>query len=429
MDKTTQPQRHAADTWTESDRGKGLTFMAPITLPPRPLATPPSPLPHVSPPAAPQAPTFSDRLHKIGSATVTTASAVAWLGAITVSGQLGPVGAPVAQLATTTFASRRFFKNKSMRDYIVAFSAMNGATSALWHGIQNGIFSYDGGGADLVKAAIFFAGGAACIAGMNLLDQKSPPKDLTQAALDQDNPGRETFLGKRETSRHFDKAASVLAAKLKSHPELLRFFGYDPNSFDLNAELTHMKVGTNDGALAIGHYFPFTRTLHLAKYCPQALCAHEMMHALHHKALKNAVTRADIAKLPKLLGDDLRPSFIKDRIALIENHLRTGEMDAPLPEDVAWAAADLLMYRGMRKHPEKLESIGSRFDLTTLSLAMPLIWLMRIGEKTTNFLVWPLLKLAGVAKENQMLKMQQGYSNPFVIRKMREEGLVASLLQ
>lgn len=402
--------------------------MAPIALPPRPLTTQPTALPPVTLPATPQAPTFSDRLHKIGSAAVTTASAIAWLGAITVSGQLGPVGAPAAQLATTTFASRRFFKNKSMRDYIVAFSAMNGATSALWHGIQNGIFSYDGG-TDLVKAAIFFAGGAVCIAGMNSHDLKSSPKDLTQATLDQDNPGRETFLGKRETSRHFDKAASVLAAKLKSHPELLRFFGYDPNSFDLNAELTHMKVGTNDGALAIGHYFPFTRTLHLAKYCPQALCAHEMMHALHHKALKNAVTRADIAKLPNLLKDDLRPSFIKDRIALIENYLGTGKQKAPLPEDVAWAAADLLMYRGMRKHSEKLESIGSRFDLTTLSLAMPLIWLMRISEKVTNILVWPLLKLAGVAKENQMLKMQQGYSNPFVIKKMRKEGLIASLLQ
>lgn len=278
----------------------------------------------------------------------------------------------------------------------------------------------------IAKAASYFIAGAVAVRGLDFWNQRKKLGDLTQETLEKMNSGNETFQSRLKSDERFSFAVNALETQLKHEKTLLEFLQYDPETFDLKSELSHLRIGRNNIRMAFAYYMAFTQSLMLPKgRAPMFMSAHEMLHALHHKAVMRAITPEILSGLESLVENDLQPSFVKDRSKVVRDHLQKKNDLNEIPEDVRWAAADLIFYSALRHKKDKVEAIGSYLDLR---LGGAGAFFMRLVEKMMYLEALPFSLLAGTYRSNSLLLSHKGYSNPLLMRKIKKEGLIGSLL-
>lgn len=211
----------------------------------------------------------------------------------------------------------------------------------------------------------------------------------------------------------FKRNVIKLETALKKEGRFLEWIGEDADTFSLESALSDLKVAKDHPHItpAVGtkaQYKIISHLILMGHHTPLWLYAHEIMHALHFRALAKQLTRTHLAHILKWTTPDTKNSLhfhypkelIVEHLGRLEQAHR-GEMEMDdLPMATRRFAILLLRQLAGPKGQRAIEAIASRFDplfggpkivlrhfLTRFErhLARPSIWLAGLDKKISNF--------------------------------------------
>ncbi len=335
--------------------------------------------------------------------------------------ELGPGKTQTLQfVAMLVFAERLF--GGELRDYVVGGWMTWNLTASLVVLLQDPHMA--AGEAFLRQFAGFVAGGL-LVRWMKTYEPDLITEELSSATLrmarDEGLPLAEAV----QSMPHLAEGLMLLEARL-ADSSLPSLFGL-PARVDLRQELAHLRVRQASlnmftNLLFSASYLPFNRTMEVnVRSRTPRVVAHELLHALHHKAVMRALTRRDLERVLTKVDKSRSAEFIDETIDRVRGFL-DAEPLADLSESVRWDGADLIFYfKLLDKAP--MEAVGSYFDGVGVDSVG------RYVEKLVYYLVLPFAVLAGMDRTNGIYQSFAGYLNEDYVEDMGRRGLVSALLE
>lgn len=363
---------------------------------------------------------WRDRVHYLANAGA-AAILVAAVGPIPALLELDPLSAEALRfVAMMVFAERLF--GGEVRDYVVAAWMSWALVQATWHAstlhtaAAYTVFS---------RELVVFVVGALLVRWMKTFEPDLVTEEMSAEQLRLAS-SRSVPLGEAAAAMpYLAEGVDLLERRLRSS-SLHTVLGL-PDDLDLRQELAHVRVRAASlnvltNLLFSASYLPFNRTLQVN---PRArtprVVAHELLHALHHSAIRRALTRSDLEVVLSRLDKDRTAAFIDDMIdrtrAWLDDH-----PGAPPTDAVRWDGADLIFYYKLEdKAP--MEAVGSYFDGQGWGS------IARYLEKLAYYFALPFAVLAGMDRRNGIFQSFAGYLNKSYVEDMRARGLVRALLE
>lgn len=334
---------------------------------------------------------------------------------------LGPGRAQTLQfLAMLVFAERLF--GGELRDYLVGGWMTWNVTASMAHLLRHP--GMEAGDAFFRQFAAFVAGGL-LVRWMKTFEPDQITEELGSAALRMSRDEGIPLAEAVRTMPHLAAGLTLLEGRLSSS-KLPGLFGLPPR-VDLLSELAHVQVRAASlnvftNLLFSASYLPFNRTIEVnVRSRTPRVVAHELLHALHHKAIMRALTRADLEAVLTYVNKARSAQFIDETIDRVDDFL-AGTMSTELPDSVRWDGADLIFYfKLLDKAP--MEAVGSYFD------GIGIESIDRYVEKIAYYLALPFAVLAGMDKTNGIYQSFAGYLNEDYVEDMKARGLVRALLE
>ncbi|OVE82532.1 hypothetical protein BVY03_00675 [bacterium K02(2017)] len=334
------------------------------------------------------------------------------------------------------FALGSIMYPKQMRNnfFTLVFTAM--ATSELSHVAKQ---LYTGVGIDSSSVSACAEGAAAhFLFGAALLRLYSLP--FIQRIKFQNEPSEEKILEAYKSAKsiselhqqvkRYQKAVSIINNYRETNRELLEYFGYDHDSFDVLKELKELRI--NQSWLISpyhGVYFPNIKVANLSRVSSVAVIVHELTHALHHKAIMKRMTKERLAEICTLIdfGNVIKypDRYVLERHSRVKNYLQNYSAGDEIPENIKWDGADLFFNVGGAKNLSRIEAIASQNDI---KIGGPYVLVKRVLDKFVGYLCTPLALLAGVLKDTPKLESLHGYSNGSLYKSTIKEDMIDGLL-
>ena len=334
---------------------------------------------------------------------------------------LGPGQTQALQfLAMLVFAERLF--GGELRDYVVGGWMTWNLTASLVVLLQHP--GMESGDAFLRQFAVFVAGGL-LVRWMKTFEPDLITEELSAATLRMGRDEGRPLAEAVQSMPHLAEGLTLLEARL-ADSSLPSLFGL-PARVDLRQELAHLRVrqaslNVFTNLLFSASYLPFNRTMELnVRSRTPRVVAHELLHALHHKAVMRAMTRQDLERVLTKVDKRRSAEFIDETIDRVRGFLDAEPVSA-LPESVRWDGADLIFYfKLLDKAP--VEAVGSYFD------GIGIESVGRYVEKLVYYVVLPFAVLAGMDRTNGIYQSFAGYLNEDYVEDMSRRGLIRALLE
>ena len=334
---------------------------------------------------------------------------------------LGPGQTQALQfLAMLVFAERLF--GGELRDYVVGGWMTWNLTASLVVLLQHP--GMESGDAFLRQFAVFVAGGL-LVRWMKTFEPDLITEELSAATLRMGRDEGRPLAEAVQSMPHLAEGLTLLEARL-ADSSLPSLFGL-PARVDLRQELAHLRVrqaslNVFTNLLFSASYLPFNRTMELnVRSRTPRVVAHELLHALHHKAVMRAMTRQDLERVLTKVDKRRSAEFIDETIDRVRGFLDAEPVSA-LPESVRWDGADLIFYfKLLDKAP--VEAVGSYFD------GIGIESVGRYVEKLVYYVVLPFAVLAGMDRTNGIFQSFAGYLNEDYVEDMSRRGLIRALLE
>lgn len=228
------------------------------------------------------------------------------------------------------------------------------------------------------------------------------------------------------------EALKLLEGKLTKDEPMRQFLGIASDDFPLEKMVGNVRLceripteRTGSGAMTKGGYDFEEGVLYFSKDSSPSTIAHELLHALHHRAVKKQLTHAHLIEALELCPD--HPEF-KDYKSRVSAFVSEGQ--AIIPKEIREAGAHLLLSAGVLNHLDVIESVATRYELTAGSLSSRLLnWLNhRFGHQYFGrFFIRPIAILGGLGK-TQTIRGMMGYCNPKMFKKALAKGPVDAIL-
>lgn len=236
----------------------------------------------------------------------------------------------------------------------------------------------------------------------------------------------------------FKRNVERLEKALKDEGRFLEWIGEDPDTFSLEDALSDMKIAKNHPEITPAKYNKaeyklLSHIIVLGKRSPLWVCAHEIMHALHFRALVQRLTRQHLTHILKSTKQDtidsMRFHYPKETIVEHLNGLdqaRRGETEMDdLPTATRRFAILLLRQLAGPKGEIAIEAIASRFDSL---LGGPLIILRHFLTRFERHSARPSIWLAGLDKKISNFHGGLGYGNRHAYNQTTQQDLFGSLI-
>ena len=335
--------------------------------------------------------------------------------------ELGPGRTQILQfLAMLVFAERLF--GGELRDYVVGGWMTWNLIASLGFLLRHPDMQ---AGDEFLRQFAGFVAGGLMVRGMKHFEPDQITEELSAATLRLGREQGTPLADAVKTMPHLADGVALLQARLASS-SLPALFGL-ASPVDLAAELAHVRVRSASlnvftNLLFSASYLPFNRTMEVnVRSRTPRVVAHELLHALHHKAVMRALTRTDLERVLAKVDKSRSAQFIDETVDRVRRFLD----DAPgvtLPDSVRWDGADLIFYvKLLDKAP--MEAVGSYFD------GVGFVSVGRYAEKLIYYLVLPFAVLAGMDRTNGIYQSFAGYLNEDYVEDMERRGLVRALLE
>ncbi len=236
----------------------------------------------------------------------------------------------------------------------------------------------------------------------------------------------------------FEHSVIELETALKEERHFLEWIGEDVDTFSLENALSDLKIAKNHPEVipdigTRGQYRLISHLILLGHQPPLYVYAHEMMHALHFRALAQRLTHAQLAYILKRTTPDTMNSlnfhYPKEMIVEHLNRLdqaRRGETEMnDLPMATRRFAILLLRQIAGPRGERAIEAIASRFDSL---FGGPMIILKHFLTRFERRVGRPTIWLAGLDKKISIFHGGLGYGNRHAYNQATQQDLFGSLI-
>jgi hypothetical protein len=236
----------------------------------------------------------------------------------------------------------------------------------------------------------------------------------------------------------FKRDVRRLERTLKEERRFIQWIGEDIDNFSLEDILSDMRIAQDHPEItpakySKAQYNPPLHLMLLGHRNPPWIRAHEMMHALHFRALARRLTHEHLAYILKSTApitiNNLNLYYPKE---MIDEHLdrleqaHRGEMEMDnLPMMTRRFAILLLRQLTGPKGERAIEAIGSRFDSL---FGGPAITLIHFSTQYFAYMALPSIWLGGLHKKISDFYHLFGYGNRLAYNQATQQDIFGSLI-